>query len=75
MTNKVTVTQVSPETNVPKPPNLESKEVWASCKATQGCTGNNALMVVLSETPFIDGGGRTLRYTCLKCNTPWVITV
>lgn len=44
------------------------KEVWFACRATQGCTGNKAVIVFTKGRP---GQGSSTRYKCLTCRGSW----
>jgi ribosomal protein L44E len=54
---------------MPKP---EPKIVWVNCRATLGCGGTQALIVHRFKKP---GGGKSIRYKCMKCNRNYHISL
>ena len=50
----------------------EKRVVWAHCRATPDCPGNNA---EISSQRKTRGGGYIIRYRCLTCGRVWVVQV
>lgn len=50
----------------------EKRQVWVSCRATNGCEGKKAWVTIHQKNP---GGGSTTRYKCCTCNRPFFIRV
>lgn len=49
----------------PKPRKpTEQRTIWMSCRAKQGCPGQQATIVMQNKTP---GGGTATRYRCQTC--------
>lgn len=54
----------------------EKKEVWISCRATEGCPGRKAIILFVTDSlnrclmgiPLADAGGKSIRYRCTTCN-------
>lgn len=53
---------------VPPPAKKPQREVWFSCRAKAGCTGNIAVVVFTKGTP---GQGSNTRYRCKTCGGAW----
>ena len=65
----------------------EKKIVWMACRATEGCKGNHAeIVMIFGHRPVGAGqgpgprvfnaamGGKTVRYCCMTCKMPFHIT-
>jgi len=50
------------------------KIIWMSCRAAEHCDGNQAYATLIFRKKFTEGGGRTTRYRCTKCNGVFTIT-
>ena len=57
-----------------KPVVPEKKIIWMKCRASEACDGNQAYATMIFARPFVQGGGKTVRYRCLKCNGVFSIT-
>jgi DNA-directed RNA polymerase subunit M/transcription elongation factor TFIIS len=44
---------------------------WMTCRATPECKGRMAVVTVLQEHSFVDGGGVSRRYQCTTCKGVW----
>lgn len=49
--------------------------VWMACRATPGCKGNHARVMILQRNSLLNGGGVSYRYRCTTCNRIWHLTV
>lgn len=58
-----------PEGNIERP---ENEVVWMNCRARASCEGNQA-QVILKKHNGIHG--TWIQYKCLKCNTPFGISL
>jgi hypothetical protein len=65
-----------------QPTQPEKKIVWIACRATEGCTGNQAEIVFarVNQSSLPGGGfvpvmgGKSIRYRCLTCNRPFHVS-
>jgi len=46
----------------------KDETVWMSCRARQGCEGNQAKVVFRRRLAIQQGGGTATRYRCMTCN-------
>jgi len=58
-----------PESNIERP---DDEVVWVNCRARKSCDGNQA-KVLLKKSMGMQG--TWIQYQCLKCNTPFGITL
>ena len=59
----------------------EEKVVWIKCRASEGCEGNQAVIVFSRAHSTVQGGGfipaaggRMTRYRCLTCGKSFHVT-
>lgn len=51
---------------------LVGKEVWVTCRASNPCGGNSAIILLVKS---MGGGGRIARYQCKKCKRKFNVRV
>ena len=59
----------------PTNPEDQEKEVWIGCRATEGCPGRKAVIVMVHRRDPLDihgvklaeGSGKLIRYRCQTC--------